>query len=369
VSGAGRRRFVWVTPESVDRPRSGGALRSARLLASLASVADVDLVVVSAEPIEVGATKGALGANSVEWFGRDLRGLARRRYALRRRWPLASAGAWSAAAAERVARHVDDGAVAIVDHLRLAPFHVPGRPWVLSLQNVDWMLARTTTRAVEARYEEWALRRAEEAVRRDPRARIVVVSEHDRSLIGGEAAVVPNGADVPPSCTPVPPTGDVVFVGSMDYPPNLEAVRWWTEAVWAEGMPPLTVAGRGAGRAVPAHPAVVNLGEVDDVVPIIERARVIAVPLRSGSGTRLKIIEAMAHGRPVVTTSKGVEGIDALDGVHVLVADDPAAFAAAIERVRRDDDLAHRLASHGRALAETLSWDAVGAAFTGAVLA
>jgi glycosyltransferase involved in cell wall biosynthesis len=162
---------------------------------------------------------------------------------------------------------------------------------------------------------------------------------------------------------------DVVFVGSMDYPPNLEAVRWWIESVWTAGDPSLVVAGRGAGEAVPAHPAVVNLGEVDDVVPVLERARVVAVPLRSGSGTRLKIIEAMAHGRPVVTTSKGVEGIDAVDGVHVLVADDPREFADAVRRVLADDDLAARLAANGRALAETMSWVAAGAAFTDAVLA
>jgi glycosyltransferase involved in cell wall biosynthesis len=376
MTAADRRRFVWVTPESVDRPRSGGALRSARLVAALAKAADeVAVVVVSDAPIDVEATKAALGVASVEWFGRDLRGVARRVHALRRRWPLSAAGAWSEAGARAVAAHVDGGAVVIADHLRMVPFHVAGRPWVLSLQNVDWLLARDNARGwrkLEAGYESWALRRTEREVRDDAMAGIVVVSEHDRSLMGGAAVVVPNGTDVPSSTTPVPAVGDVVFVGSMDYPPNLEAVRWWAEAVWpalGEVRPPLVAAGRGAGAALAAHPGVVNLGEVDDVGPVLERARVVAVPLRSGSGTRLKILEALAHGRPVVTTAKGAEGLDAEDGVHLLVADDPRGFAAAVERVLADDDLAASLAARGRAFAEDYAWHTIGARFVEVVTA
>jgi glycosyltransferase involved in cell wall biosynthesis len=93
-------------------------------------------------------------------------------------------------------------------------------------------------------------------------------------------------------------------------------------------------------------------GQVEDVRPYLSRAKVAVVPLWSGGGTRLKVLEAFAAGRPVVSTTIGAEGIDARDGEHLLLADSPEAFAEAIVRVLVDDALAAGLGSAGRQLAE-----------------
>jgi glycosyltransferase involved in cell wall biosynthesis len=85
------------------------------------------------------------------------------------------------------------------------------------------------------------------------------------------------------------------------------------------------------------------------------------VPLLTGGGTRLKVLEALALGTPVVSTSKGIEGLDVTDGVHALVADGPDAFAAAVLRVLAEPPLAARLSDAGRALVtDSYTWDAIG---------
>ena len=101
------------------------------------------------------------------------------------------------------------------------------------------------------------------------------------------------------------------------------------------------------------------VGQVDDAVAEIARAKACVVPLLSGSGTRFKILEAWAAARAVVSTSTGAEGLGAGDGVHLLIADEPAAFGSAIERVLKDAGLRQRLGEAGRALyREQFTWPA-----------
>ena len=104
------------------------------------------------------------------------------------------------------------------------------------------------------------------------------------------------------------------------------------------------------------------------MLPWLSRARVAVVPLRVGSGTRLKALEAMAAGRPLVGTTVGLEGLGVLDGVHALVADTAPAFAAAIVHALEDDGLAASLTTAGRLLAEDFEWTAIGESFITAVL-
>ena len=87
------------------------------------------------------------------------------------------------------------------------------------------------------------------------------------------------------------------------------------------------------------HPQVLLAGRLDDLDATYRAARVCVVPLRYGTGTRIKIIEALAYGMPVVTTSKGAEGLAVVHGEHVLIADDPHDFAAATVRLLRDSEL------------------------------
>ena len=101
------------------------------------------------------------------------------------------------------------------------------------------------------------------------------------------------------------------------------------------------------------------VGPVDDAVAEIARAKACVVPLLSGSGTRFKILEAWAAARAVVSTSIGAEGLGARNEEHLLIADEPAAFVSAIERVLKDAGLRHRLGEAGRALyREQFTWAA-----------
>src|SRR5436190_22261038 len=106
-------------------------------------------------------------------------------------------------------------------------------------------------------------------------------------------------------------------------------------------------------------------GYVDDVRPLMREAACHVVPLRAGGGTRLKILNSWAMGKPVVTTSIGCEGLDAVDGTNILIRDDPKDFATAMLAGLGDPALARRLGEAGRATAErTYSWDVIGRGMT-----
>ena len=119
----------------------------------------------------------------------------------------------------------------------------------------------------------------------------------------------------------------------------------------------LFITGNHASKPLPPTRNVTLTGYVDDVRPLVARAWCSVVPLRIGGGTRLKILEAMALGTPVVATSKGAEGLDVRDGEHLLIADEPAAFAEQVVRLLRDADLRAALAANSRRLvAERYDW-------------
>ncbi|HEX5469793.1 MAG TPA: glycosyltransferase family 4 protein [Gaiellaceae bacterium] len=181
-------------------------------------------------------------------------------------------------------------------------------------------------------------------------------------------AVVPNGVDVDyfrPVARRVEPRS-LVFNGVLDYRPNLDGAWFLVDEI----MPRLrarfpdvsaTIVGRGAqadlARLRRAGAQVT--GEVPDVRPHLASAAVVVVPLRIGGGTRLKVVEGLALGRPMVTTALGCEGIDVVDGEHLLVRDDPEQFAAGVESLFADPDLGQRLGATGRRLMESAySWEA-----------
>jgi glycosyltransferase involved in cell wall biosynthesis len=150
----------------------------------------------------------------------------------------------------------------------------------------------------------------------------------------------------------------VTFTGLLGYWPNADACSWFVGDIWPRVL--ARVSGtvfRMVGRVPPA--AVVALGrqpsvelhaDVEDVMPWFGASRVMVAPLRAGSGTRLKILEAFAAGRPVVSTAIGCEGLDVVDGEHLLIADDPDLFADCVVRLLTDAALCRRLASAARTL-------------------
>jgi glycosyltransferase involved in cell wall biosynthesis len=146
--------------------------------------------------------------------------------------------------------------------------------------------------------------------------------------------------------------------------PNVDGVVYFLREIWpliAAACPDarFVVVGADPAPAIRAHagPGVTIVGPVDDLRPHLAAASVVVVPLRLGSGTRLKILEAWAMARPVVSTALGAEGLDAVPGRHLLIADEPANFASAVLRVLRDPGLGDDLGRAGRTLVtEHYSW-------------
>lgn len=161
----------------------------------------------------------------------------------------------------------------------------------------------------------------------------------------------------------------LLFVGSMDYQANIDAVVWFGDRVWPElshRLPQLlfTVVGRDPSTAViklAAIPRIEVTGWVADVRGFYHDALAAVVPLHFGSGTRIKILEAMAANVPVVSTSAGAEGLDVLPDVHYLAAETPEDFRLAIENLHSDSPLRKRLTMNARRLVEKrYDWKLIG---------
>jgi polysaccharide biosynthesis protein PslH len=209
---------------------------------------------------------------------------------------------------------------------------------------------------------------------------VTVVADRDaaalRQLVAGaRVEVIPNGVDASrfqpmPEVTATP--GSIAFVGAMSFPPNVAAIEWFVTDVLpllrtARPDVTVTVVGRDPVESVlalAADPAVTVTGAVDDVRPFLARAGVVVAPMVSGSGIKNKILEAMAMQRAVVATSLAAEGVAAVPGQDLLVADGAAAFAAAVESLLADPDRAASIAAAGRALVETrYTWEACAAGY------
>jgi len=183
--------------------------------------------------------------------------------------------------------------------------------------------------------------------------------------------VVPNGADTvyfqPNGTESV--DGRVVFVGPTNTHPNRDAVEFLLAEIWpgiraADRSTSLRLIGRNAPvdrKRYDAEPGVTALDYLPDLRPALAEARCCVVPMRIGGGTRVKILDAWALGKAVVSTSIGCEGLDAVDGENILVRDTPAAFAEAVLQVLHDAPLRARLERNARrTVVERYSWNVVG---------
>lgn len=190
-----------------------------------------------------------------------------------------------------------------------------------------------------------------------------------RSVPTKPVAVVPNGVDVEEFCSAAKASDDanIVFTGMMRYRPNVDGVLYFVHEVLprirrVRSDVTFSIVGANEPKEVRrlAGPHVVVTGWVPDVRPYVERAAVFAVPLRMGGGTRLKVLEGLAMGKAMVSTTLGCEGIKVRDGQHLLIADEPSAFAEAVLRLLDDRSLAAALGENGRNLAESeYSWASV----------
>lgn len=203
----------------------------------------------------------------------------------------------------------------------------------------------------------------------------MAVSELDCARLAQECpelrmTVIPNGVDLDYFHSLPQPAQrrHLVFTGSMDWRPNQDAARYFTREIlpllkWARPDLECTFVGRNPPadiQRLAEMPGVHITGTVDDVRPYVERAAVYVVPLRIGGGSRLKILEALAMERAVVSTTIGAEGLDVVDDRHVLLADDPQSFAESVLRILNKPERGKELATEGRRLVEQrYGWDAL----------
>ena len=234
----------------------------------------------------------------------------------------------------------------------LTDLHAPARWPGAAYSFVQWRRLR--------RYEAHVCRRAD---------RVLAVSDADaaalQSLVPGlTVTVIPNGIDTqtyrPPISNLQSPISNLVFTGTMDFRPNVDAVLWFArkvlERVRAE-VPEacFVVVGQRPHRRLDRlrdDPAVRLTGWVEDTRPYIAQAAVYVAPLRMGGGTRLKLLEAMAMGKAVVATRLGAEGYPVTDGRELLLADTPADFAAAVVALLHAPERRAELGRAARAFVE-----------------
>jgi len=259
---------------------------------------------------------------------------------------------------------------------------------VVASHNIDYELARQYARdgrslahRLYAGVNWRKLRREELGTYRDADGVYLCSAEDERRLLdeipGARTAVIPNAADVDyykPRPTDPPPDGrTVLFFGLLSYAPNVDGVMHFVQKIWprvVEAHPEarFKIIGGRPPRSLQllAGPRVELTGFVPDLRPHLAAAAAVVVPLRLGGGTRLKVVEAMAMGKAIVSTALGSEGIEAIPGRDLLIEDQPEAFADALNRLFDDPELAARIGQSARSLAvERYSWSGAARALEG----
>ena len=381
-------RILWVKAGKLLPVDTGGKIRSYNILRHLAHHHEVTLLsyyggqrdpgyeaaidreLPGAQTIYTAALDGNVVAQSMAYLGRVLQSA-----------PFAVSKFTHPDVQRAVALHVRRGDVdvAVCDFLS-ASLNFPDNltlPTVLFQHNVEsalWQrMAATESNPVKrlaykiearkmSRYERKALSKFHH---------VIAVSEHDRrQMLAMDSAcavtVVPTGVDtkkyaVAPPASANPPR--IVFTGSMDWEPNIDAVHYFCQEIFPRVRSEFPsaifqIVGRNPHPRVKqlAGASVEVTGTVPSVGDYLKAASVVVVPLRIGGGTRLKIFEAMAMGKVVVSTSIGAEGLDVENGRDLILADDANSFAQAINLLLRDSNLRRRYEEAAAKLAAQYDW-------------
>ncbi len=384
-------RILWVKVGGLWPPNTGGRLRSLHMLAELSQRHRVSLLTTQRLADEAASLRVRLpGCERIDAIPYTLpkQGTARFALAVARSWASpypADLWRWRIPAVRaRIREWIKEGVDLCVADFLVAMPNLPTRPStpvVLFEHNVEYMIwkrlheveKRPWRRALLAL--EWRKMRHYEAQACARAGLTVAVSEADRALLaanapGADIRAIGTGVDTayfhPNGAVEAPAT--LVFTGSMDWYPNEDAVLNFIATILPElrrEVPGLSLAvvGRDPSdrlRAACAAARVHVTGTVADVRPYVAEAAVYVVPLRIGGGTRLKIFEALAMGKAVVSTRVGAEGLPIVSGQHFLQADSPADFAQAVVTLLKDPDRRHTLGMAGRRqVEERYSWTQV----------
>ncbi len=384
-------RVLWVTEEPPDQALGGGSIRQSRLFQALASVVPTDLLVVGpVQDTQVRLLAANLIELSVHRVPHSNHPVARRALDLSivigSRYPSAmyGAGANRRALARAARAHEHEYDLVCVEHEALAPLIPPTRtaPWIVTFHHVLSGMINEELRMAPGRRQRWFRARDLAKARRLERwtlrsyDRCIVCSDVDAARLRHfddesrhEVAVIPNGVDLEAlQPTPLPEEPRVLLPGTFSWPPNVDGAVWLCTEVWPRvraTVPDATLvlAGRTPAAEVVELGRLANVSvqaDVPSMTPYFEAARVVVVPLRIGTGTRIKALEAMGAGRPIVGTHIGLEGIGIQDRVHARIADDAAGFAAAIIELLQNDS-ANALGRAARSHVEQrFGWDRVG---------
>jgi glycosyltransferase involved in cell wall biosynthesis len=388
-------RILWVKVGGLWPPTTGGRLRSLHTIAALSERHRVGLVTTHPPGGDLAGLRSRLAGCG--WIDSVPHALPKQGTAP---FAMAVASSWATpypadlwrwripAVRERVRRRVEEGIDLCVADFLVAMPNVPGSvsgPVVLFEHNVEHMIwkrlcdveRRPWRKALLAL--EWRKMRRYEAKACARAAVTVAVSEADRALLsanapGADIRAIPTGVDTayfhPNGAAEIPAA--LVFTGSMDWYPNEDAILYFIEAILPQvrrEVPDVTLAvvGRDPSsrlRTTGAAAGVRVTGTVEDVRPHVADAAVYVVPLRVGGGTRLKIFEALAMGKAVVSTRVGAEGLPIVSGQHFLQADEPGDFARAVVALLKDPARRRALGAAGRRLMEErYSWAQVAAEF------
>jgi glycosyltransferase involved in cell wall biosynthesis len=386
---------LWVKADKLLPLHGGGNIRSYNILRQLASRHEVTLFSYYAggpdQQYETELKRRFPGAVCLATRRTDP-GVLRRRFDYLMSIPLAAPYAVSRADSVSVRTalrpYFESGKfdVAVCDFL-LPTISVPvrrGFPMVLFQHNVEseiWrrhveieanpavkMLYRLELRKMRA-YERNAVRTANH---------VIAVSEHDRKLMtewtdAEKISVVPTGVDLNEYSRQEPVARSaplVMFVGSMDSRPNVDGVGFFCREIWPQILAKIPqarfrIVGRNPAGAVRdlASDSIEVTGTVASIAGELKSAAVVVVPLRIGGGTRLKIYEAMAMGKAVVSTSVGAEGLDVTDGRDILLRNSPQEFAEATVLLLQDGKLRQRIGDAAAAVAACNDWPVIAKKF------
>ena len=197
-----------------------------------------------------------------------------------------------------------------------------------------------------------------------------VVSEPEKSLLvntgipAEKIQIIPNSIDLDDNqdVKAIPERNSLIFPGSIRFYANHDAVTWFLSEIFPQIVDQIPdvqfkITGDHADIIVPSYPGVIFTGHLEDVKSVIASSWISLAPIRLGGGTRLKILESMSLGTPVVSTSKGAEGLDVAHEKHLLIADTPQQFAKEVIRLLLDQNLRQGLAENGKRLvAEHYNW-------------